>query len=160
MPSYYNPYMNNYMSAAYPYAPQQTYMPNYQNSYQASPSSQYMINVDGEMAARAWSMPANLPPNTVIPLWDLDGQHVYFRSVDAYGRLNPLKKGRVVFDEEPQNLPQGTSGEVQPVESYMTKEDFKNEMDQFKNEIKSMMQIQGNQNGSNPSGHPQNRGNK
>ena len=153
MPTYYNPYMNNY--ATYP-----SYVPNYQNSYQTSPANQYMINVDGEMAARAWQMPNNLPPNTVIPLWDLDGQHVYFRSVDAYGRLNPLKKGRVVFEEEPQNLTQGTSGDTQPTEQYMTKDDFKNELDQFKNEIRSMMQMHNNQNGNNSPGHQQNRGNK
>ena len=115
-------------------------------------SSQYMISVDGELAARAWQIPNNLPPNTIIPLWDLDGQHVYFKSVDAYGRMNPIKKGRIVFDEDstPTNLPnvsqQSAPVEIPDMSKYLTKEDF----DSFKTEIKNMIQsIHQNQNGSN-----------
>lgn len=115
-------------------------------------SSQYMISVDGELAARAWQIPNNLPPNTIIPLWDLDGQHVYFKSVDAYGRMNPIKKGRIVFDEDstPTNLPnvsqQSAPVEIPDMSKYLTKEDFEG----FKTEIKNMIQsIHQNQNGSN-----------
>ena len=130
------------------------------NLYGAQPaqSNQWMINVDGEVGAKAWQMPNNLPPNTVIPLFDLDGEHVYFRSVDAYGRMNPLRKGRVVFEEEAKVLPQGQSGAGEPIrvdtDKYVTKEDF----NELKNEIREMARmnqsalaqqnVQTNQNGS------------
>lgn len=147
MPNFYNTYpsvmgqanFNPYNAVPIPYAPQpQLNM------------SQYMISVDGEMAARAWQMPANLPPNTIIPLWDLDGKHVYFRSTDNYGRVNPLKKGTVVFEDDQTNLPQvsqqGAPIEMPDLSKYITKDDF----DNFKNEMKNLLQsMQQNQNGSN-----------
>ena len=147
MPNYYNAYPNGWQYGAYPiYAntlPQQ-------NSFSVASNPQYMINVDGEMAARAWQMPQNLAPNTVIPLWDLDGQHVYFKSVDAYGRINPLRKGTVVFEDEQQNLPQSQtkSGSEKPdMSKYVSKDDF----DSFKRDVKSIMNDlkQQLQNGSN-----------
>lgn len=111
MPNYYNPYLYNAPGVGVPtytnaYLPQPV---GYSNTSYGTPSGNYWISVDGEMAARAWQMPPNLPPNTIIPLWDLDGQHVYFKSTDAYGRINPIRKGRVLFDDDSQNLPQGTS---------------------------------------------------
>lgn len=99
MPNYYNPYVytpNMYNS----YAPQ-SFVPVQQPMYNSySSGNSYMISVDGEMAARAWQPQSPIPPNSVIPLWDLDGQHVYFKSTDPYGRMNPIRKGRVVFDDE------------------------------------------------------------
>lgn len=159
MPTY-NPYAMSYNTYGASYAPQNSYM----SSYQQNPAMQYMINVDGEMAARAWQMPNNLPPNTVIPLWDLDGKHVYFRSIDAFGRLNPLTKGRIIFDENSENLPNGNSGvqgleESESSKKYITKDEFRNEIDQLKNDIRSMLQT-GNQNGNVSSNHQQNRVNK
>lgn len=151
MPNYYNPYLYNNPSpavgAAYFNAyPQQAYQVN-GGSY-GMPSNNYWISVDGEMAARAWQMPANLPPNTIIPLWDLDGQHVYFKSTDAYGRINPIRKGKVVFEEEergnnePQNLPPaGVSESCAPppdMSGYVRKEDF----DGLRQEIQEMLQHQ------------------
>lgn len=129
-----------------------------------APAQQYMINVDGEIGARAWQMPNDLLPNTVIPLWDVDGVHVYFRSVDAYGRLNPLRKGRVVFEDEPK-LPQGFSGEAAaPVMPDMTGYATKEDMDELKKEIRQMSQMinqmsgQNRQNGSNRPQQATNRG--
>ena len=141
---YYNamngqPYiMGNTVPAVAGYA-----QPVYQPIQQPS-QSPYMIQADGEMAARAWQMPANLMPGTVIPIWDVDGIHVYFKSVDGYGRLNPTRKARIVFEDESANLPEGSSGASAPVsENYITKADF----DTFRNEIKQL--ISGNrQNGS------------
>lgn len=93
---------------------------------------QYMISVDGEGAAKAWQIPGNPVPNLVIPLWDLDGKHVYFKSTDAYGRMNPLKKGVIIFEEDSANM---ISTDTAPKEQYVTKEDF----EKLKNEIKGMI---------------------
>ena len=153
------PYYNPINSQSYGYAmPAQGYMaPTYQVPQQPA-QTPYMIQVDGEMAARAWQMPANLMPGTVIPIWDVDGIHVYFKSVDGYGRLNPTRKARIVFEEE-QNLPEA-SGNDQisgKTENYITKADFES----FRNEVKQM--LSGNrQNGSNyrQTGNPQRGGNE
>ena len=134
-----------YMQQQMPYGMQQ---PAYQYTYapqQAAPN-QYMITVDGEVGARAWQMPMNLPPNTVVPLWDVDGEHIYFRTIDAYGRLNPLRKGRIVMEQETQVLPQGQSGDSQPAQqapqidtgNFVTKDEFQ--------ELKQMIQNLSNQN--------------
>ena len=155
MPQYYNPYLYNNPSpavgAAYFNAyPQQALPVN--NSY-GMPTNNYWISVDGEMAARAWQMPANLPPNTIIPLWDLDGQHVYFKSTDAYGRINPIRKGKVVFEDEqasrlPSAMNEGQSESCAPAPSsisntpdmneYVRKEDFEG----LRQEIREMLQHQ------------------
>lgn len=108
-----------------------------------------MISVDGEMAARAWQPSTPMPPNFVVPLWDLDGIHVYFKSTDAYGRINPIRKARVVFDDEQTNLVSGNneplpvSEAVKPdMSQYVTKEDF----NELKNEMRRLMRT--NQNGN------------
>lgn len=144
MPNYYNPYVYN-TSAGSSIAPYYNY-PQQPMNY-GMPANNYWISVDGEMAARAWQMPSNLPPNTIIPLWDLDGQHVYFKSTDAYGRINPIRKGRVVFDEEPAKIPENESvsnsaGETPMMDpsKYVTKEDF----DGLKHEIEEMLKRQQN----------------
>lgn len=147
MPNYYN----SFASAYNPYAAQSGFAP-YPQSYaiQTPQNNQYMINVDGEMAARAWQMPSSVPPNSVIPLYDLDGEHVYFKSVDAYGRMNPLRKGRIIFDDEIQKLPQEqASGAAQQnidMSGYVTKADF----DSLKQELRSLIERNApqNQNGS------------
>lgn len=97
----------------------------------------YMVQVDGEMAAKAWQTPPDMKPGDVIPLWDADGVHVYFKSLDGYGRLNPTRKARIVFEDETPALPEGISGAAHPAENpnYVSKADF----DAFRNEIRQMM---------------------
>ena len=107
----------------------------------------YMIQVDGEMAAKAWQTPPDMKPGDVIPLWDADGMHVYFKSLDGYGRLNPTRKAKIVFEEEVQALPENTSGATRTMDpaQYVSKSDF----DSFRNEVRQM--LSGNrQNGRNP----------
>ena len=142
MPNYYNQYPNymNPLQPSYlnPYPQQPAY-------YSPQQNMQYMINVDGEVGAKAWQSQSNLAPNTVVPLWDFDGVHVYFKSTDAYGRMNPLRKAKVIFEDEPQNLPQASvSGETKPsvnFDQFVTKDDLK----ELKQEIRSMLN---NQNGN------------
>ena len=100
----------------------------------------WMISVDGEMAAKAWPTPQEMRPGDVIPLWDVDGMHVYFKSLDGYGRLNPTRKARVVFEDSQPSLPEGQSGTAQPnalqnPDRYATKEDF----EALKHEIRQMI---------------------
>lgn len=132
MPNYYSPmYYQNPMIQQ----PQYGYSGIMQNQ------PQYMINVDGEIAARAWQPQNNMPllPNTVIPLWDFDGVHVYFKSTDAYGRMNPIRKGKVIFEDEPvQNLSGSETPTVTNMDQFVTKDD----LNELRQEIRSMMQSQ------------------
>lgn len=115
----------------------------------------YMIQVDGEMAAKAWQCPPDMKPGDVIPLWDADGVHVYFKSLDGYGRLNPTRKARIIFEEDTPALPEGSSGAMPPQENpnYVSKADF----DSFRNEVRQM--LSGNrQNGRSQTGTQPQRG--
>ncbi len=151
MPAYYpNPYAINY-PISYgggnwywnPMNPQVVQQPT-----QQAPQQTYMINVDGENAAKAWQ-PVSIPqPNTIIPLFDSDGQHVYFKTFDAYGRMNPIRKGRIVFDDE---VVQTEETPAVDMSGYATSEDINNLKEQI-NSILSMLQKPTNQNGSNSRG--------
>lgn len=142
MPNYYSNYPTNY--AGNYYTPiQQVTMP------QQYP--QYMINVDGEMSARAWQMPSNLPPNTIIPLFDLDGQHVYFKSIDAYGRQNPLRKGQIVFEEDKQMSEAVSAVPAPDMSNYVTKADLEALRQEIQN-LRISGQNQNNQNRNNNRG--------
>ena len=116
-------------------------------SYQSVPQNQipqYMINVDGENSAKAWQ-PSVIPqPNTIIPLFDSDGQHVYFKTYDAYGRMNPIRKGRIVFDDEIQVSESTPSFDMS---AYATKDD----LDKLRDEILSQVN-KTNQNGTSSRG--------
>lgn len=157
MPNYYNP------GLFYPATYQSPYMQQPPMMSGASNTMQYMINVDGEGSARAWQPPQQIGPNTIIPLWDLDGIHLYFKSTDAYGRMNPIRKARVVFDDEPQQsqqsqqvLPQGQSGaaapqpvqqvqEIPDMSQYVTKKD----LDSIHQEILGLRSMFGQRNNQN-----------
>ena len=154
MPNYYNPYMS-----AYPlgYAGFNAYAnnPMQQVPQPVQQQPQYMINVDGENSAKSWQPTIPVQPNTIIPLFDSDGQHVYFKTYDAYGRMNPLRKGRIVFDDEVQ-INETPSEQVQTPDmtAYATKDD----LDKMKEELEEKLryhieqldstQKQTNQNGS------------
>lgn len=140
MANYYNPYMNAYPMSygGNMYTPVQTVVP----------AQQYMINVDGEAAARAWQIPSAPQPNTIVPLFDTDGQHVYFKSYDAYGRMNPLRKGRIVFEDNLQ-ISEATEvpAPIQDMSGYVKTEDIKR-LEQEIESLKEMLQKPNNQNRS------------
>ena len=153
MSNYYNPYMS-----AYPTNYWNTINPMAVQNQMAQPviqQPQYMINVDGENSAKSWQPTTPVQPNTIIPLFDSDGQHVYFKTYDAYGRMNPLRKGRIVFDDEVQ-VSETPSEQVrtQDMTAYATKDD----LDKMKEELEEKLryhieqlgstQKQTNQNGS------------
>lgn len=158
MPAYYNPYTNAYPIS---YNGGNVYNP-YQNTQapmqQQIQQPQYMINVDGENAAKAWQPAVQPQPNTIIPIFDSDGQHVYFKTYDNYGRMNPIRKGRIVFDDEinASEMSQASSGV--DMTSFATKDD----LDKMKEEVMTSLREQinkldnymakNNQNGSNNRG--------
>jgi len=145
---------NYYTSPLYP-----TYPVSY-NTYPTQPIAQpqqpqYMISVDGEMSARAWQIPANVGPNTIIPLFDFDGQHVYFKSTDQFGRQNPLRKGRIVFEEEQQQSEAAAPITMPDMSQYATKNDLekvKEELIQNMKQTPTQQYNRNNQNGSNNRG--------
>lgn len=150
----YSPYA--LYPASYPVMNQPVMQPYYTQSA-AAPIS-YMITVDGEIGARAWQPQGNMPlsPNTVVPLWDLDGKHVFFKSTDAYGRMNPLRVGTVVFEDE---TIQAKSGDVsapeqhQDMSMYITKDDFDQLKQDLRQEIKAIYSAgRNNQNRNNDRG--------
>ena len=103
------------------------------NPAQQQSQPQYMINVDGENSAKSWQ-PQTVPqPNTIIPLFDSDGQHVYFKTYDAYGRMNPIRKGRIVFDDEIQ------MSETPAVDTtgFVTKEDLEKRISELLDQLKN-----------------------
>ena len=168
--NYYGP-MNMPVSGTYPtypiYQPAMSYSPPVQvppvSMAQAPMLNRngWMISVDGEMAAKAWPTPQEMRPGDVIPLWDVDGMHVYFKSLDGYGRLNPTRKARIVFEDETPVLPEGSSGAVQPAynDQMATKQDLASittAFDSFKKEIMQALD-QNRQNRSN-AGQQTNRG--
>ena len=111
---------------------------------------QYMINVDGENSAKSWQPQMAPQPNTIIPLFDSDGQHVYFKTYDAYGRMNPIRKGRIVFDDEINASESSQDSMIQDMSGYATKEDFdgiKKELESIKDMLAGS-QSKTNQNGS------------
>lgn len=139
---YYNVYSNPYTNA-YPIAyggPAQPIQTMQQPNQVVQP--QYMINVDGENSAKAWQPTTPPQPNTIIPLFDSDGQHVYFKTFDAYGRMNPIRKGRIVFDDEIQ-----VNGETQDMSAFVTKEDMEKLKEELIGQINALNR--NNQNGNN-----------
>lgn len=108
-------------------------------SFSASAPQPSMLNtpamtwVDGEGAARSFQIPASHPIGQLYPLWDTNENVIYFKALDQFGRPVPLRKASYKFDDEPQQV----SGALPPAvdtSQFVTK----NDMDEFKNEIRDM----------------------
>ena len=106
-----------------------------------------MINVDGEVGAKSWQLSVTPQPNMIIPLFDIDGEHVYFRSYDAYGRMNPMRKGRIVFDDDNEVRASVSQAALPDMSSYATKEDLNAILKELQD-----LKRQNNQNGNNNRG--------
>ena len=107
MPNYPVPYQNNW---GYSGVGQQMY-PQYQQSAMAQQpqiqqtQSEYgLIWVDGEVGAKAYQIPAGLPANQPIALWDTNDTVIYLKSTNPMGMPNPLQKAHY-------RLEGGNSGE-------------------------------------------------
>lgn len=149
MANFYNPY--GYMPGIYG-GMQPQYQP-IQQSYTAPQMIEPMKWVEGEIGAKAFQAPPGWPLDKPIPLWDSTDTVIYVKSWNPSGVPNPMQKLRYKI-EEPPMLPQGQSGTAGNEQNthaetamYATKED----LEQTKNEIVSLLKNQqnGNQNGTN-----------
>ena len=140
MPMNYNPYFG----PTYPNYFSQAQMPQVQ---QPQPQIRPIEWVVGEVGAKAFQMPAGWPANVPIDLWDSTDTVIYLKSINQMGVPVITQKLRYTIEEDP--VQARISGQSQPVpqetSTYVTKDD----MDQFKKEVRAMI-LKNNQNGSNP----------
>lgn len=156
MPNYYNPY--NFFPTTYPGIASVPQTMNYpatqmQQSYTQTPP-RFMEWVEGEVGAKAFQKPAELPANQPIPLWDSTDTVIYLKSWSPMGIPNPMQKLHYEMPESqtPMNL---QSGQTAPTTEYASKDD----LESLKNEIRGLreaMTARKNQNGS--SGQTMSRG--
>ena len=153
MPNYYNPY--NFYPMTYPglsttIQPPMAYT-NQQQSYSPGNTLKVMEWVEGEVGAKAYQKPPELPANQPIPLWDSTDTVIYLKSWSPVGIPNPIQKLHYEMPEV-QNAMTLQSGSVSP--EYVTKDDLKALKDEIQG-LKETMNNRRNQNGSN---NQQNRG--
>ena len=128
MANYPVPYQNNW---TYSGIGQQFY-PQYQSSLmqqaqQPSAQSQHgLIWVDGEVGAKAYQLPAGLPANQPIALWDTNDTVIYLKSVNPMGMPNPLQKAHYTLEGvQSGEKRQGYSGDEKPdMSQYVKKDDL------------------------------------
>lgn len=172
MPNYNlnNPYYQNTVS---PYNMGYAPMPAIQQSYgpvSTNPPMQSNVvgyQVDGEMAAKAYMIPAGT--TGPIALWDMNENVFYMRSFNSAGMPNPLKKYRFFEEEINSALPpaqsSGSSGQID-TEKFATKEEYENLRQEIANLTKLLQQNQNqssshsynNQNGNNSGKNMNNQG--
>lgn len=136
MPSYLP---STYQPSWYGNVGQQMY-PQYQN--QQSQAAQPMqaqhtgglIWVDGEVGAKAYQMPAGLPANQPIALWDTNDTVIYLKSINPMGMPNPLQKAHYTLEEHRGTGP-ATSGAAEPEHHDMTQFVRKEDMERMKQEL-------------------------
>ena len=111
---------------------QQTFQ-QYTPPVQQTPSQQTgnLIWVDGEVGAKAYQVPAGIPANQPIALWDTNDTVIYLKSINQMGMPNPLQKAHYTLEEHRGTGP-ATSGAEQPdATQYVRKED----MERMKQEL-------------------------
>lgn len=157
MPSYNNYPMYTASYSAYPansyqqqYSQaQQAYMPQPMQSYQ-QPQSQSMgiCWVDGEIGAKAQSLPAGWPANAPFPMWDTNDQIIYLKSTNQMGMPNPIQKLHYTIDDMPKPpmmqqsraaLPSGEQQTImaQDMSEYATHDDLEKMKEELKATIMS-----------------------
>lgn len=155
MPNYYNPY--NFFPVTYPAVAQAAQPANYQavqaqNAYPAASPRHYMEWVEGEVGAKAFQKPDDLPPNQPIPLWDSTDTMIYLKSWSPMGIPNPMQKLPYTMpDAQNAQVLQG-SGAVSG--DFATKDDINSLREEIKGLRESMINRK-NQNGSNNQGNGQ-----
>lgn len=135
-----------YQNGSNPQFAQQSYAQPQAVSY-APPPSNFMgvVWVDGEVGARAYQLPPGWPANTPFPMWDSNGEYIYFKSFNAGGMPNPLQRARYFMEEMPvKNL---TAGGLSGTGDYVTKTDLA----QLRDELVAM--LPGGQSGARGSGN-------
>ena len=144
MANYPVPYQNNwgYGSGAvgaqmypqyqsYAVQPQQSMAP----AQGASQCTHGLIWVDGEVGAKAYQLPAGMPANQPIALWDTNDTVIYLKSINPMGMPNPLQKAHYKLENytsaSPVRETAPASGDRPDMSEYVRKDD----MDRMKQEL-------------------------
>ena len=93
-----------------------------------------LIWVDGEVGAKAYQMPAGLPANQPIALWDTNDTVIYLKSVNQMGMPNPLQKAHYTLEEHRGTGP-ATSGASEAEKPDMAQFVRKDDMERMKQEL-------------------------
>jgi len=114
----------------YPQYPQS--MPNTQQTSQTTQTGG-LIWVDGEVGAKAYQLPAGMPANQPIALWDTNDTVIYLKSVNPMGMPNPLQKAHYTLEEYKSATPgrSGAAESTHDMSEYVKKED----MERMKQEL-------------------------
>lgn len=161
MPNYPVPYQNNF---SYGGVGQQMYGPQYPQMQQqsmipaqtpgTSASSCGLIWVDGEVGAKAFQMPNNMPANQPVALWDTNDTVIYLKSVNPMGMPNPLQKAHYTLDENKSGVRNsGYSGDAEKtvlpdLSDYVRKEDMERMKRDLMDAINSVSTSGSNNNGN------------
>ena len=142
MPNFYNPYSVLYPNNIYSGTAAQpmystTPAPAYQQSATPAMQLKAMEWVEGEVGAKAFQMPAGLPANLPVPLWDSTDTVIYLKSWGPMGIPNPLQKLTYKMPDQNQQLLNagGISGDQSP--KYATQEDI----NALREEIKKLAEV-------------------
>ena len=153
LPSYaaYQAYPNNSYQQQYSQAAQ-GYVPQPVQSYQQQSQPQGICWVDGEIGAKAQSLPVGWPANAPFPMWDTNDQIIYLKSTNQMGMPNPIQKLHYTIEDMPKPpvmqyskaaLP---SGDHRPAETipdmseYVRKEDLNRMAEELKAAITANQQ--------------------
>ena len=81
--------------------------------------------VDGEVGAKAYQLPAGLPANQPVALWDTNDTVIYLKSVNPMGMPNPLQKARYKLEGgKSGEASQAFSGDLDRKDEYVRREDL------------------------------------
>ena len=143
MANYPVPYQNNwgYGSGAvgaqvypqyqsYAVQPQQGMAP----AQGASQCTHGLVWVDGEVGAKAYQLPAGMPANQPIALWDTNDTVIYLKSINPMGMPNPLQKAHYKLENYTSANPM-RSGDPAPEKPDMSEYVRKDDMDRMKQEL-------------------------
>ena len=100
----------------------------------ATPQTQGLIWVDGEVGAKAYQLPPGWPANTPIALWDTNDTMIYLKITKQMGMPNPLQKLQYQMIELISKR-SGTDGRPMTAEEYATREELirlREEIDKLK----------------------------
>lgn len=147
MPNYPVPYQNNW---GYSGVGQQVYGPQqYQQPMQQMPQTSQtqcthgLIWVDGEVGAKAFQMPGNMPANQPIALWDTNDTVIYLKSVNPMGMPNPLQRAHYTLEDQKSGVRTGGySGDAEKKDPGpdMTQYVRKDDMERMKQELMEAIQ--------------------
>ena len=121
MANYPVPYQNSW---GYGGIGQQMYPQYQQSAAQPGQTAHGLIWVDGEVGAKAYQLPAGLPANQPIALWDTNDTVIYLKSINPMGMPNPLQKAHYTLEEHKSANPMQSGMPSPDMNEYVRKDDM------------------------------------